>query len=77
MLVLPRLTIPAASIESVTSSETSGTKSANAADPNVVRTPAVRFRSLIAVGTPYSGPAPSGTGSSDVGPRRAQLRGRG
>ena len=38
-----------------TSSETSGTKSANAAEPNVVRTPAVRFRSLIAVGTPYSG----------------------
>jgi hypothetical protein len=26
-----------------------------AADPNSVRTPAVRFRSLIAVGTPYSG----------------------
>ena len=57
--------MPAASIERVTPSETSGTKSANAAEPNVVRTPAVRLRSLIAVGTPYSGPAPSGTGSSD------------
>ncbi len=65
MFVLPRLTIPAASSESVTASDTSGTKSVNAADPKVVRTPAVRFRSLIAVGTPYNGPAPSGTGSSE------------
>ena len=44
--------MPAASIESVTPSETSGTKSRNASDPNMVGTPAVRFRSLIAVGTP-------------------------
>ena len=51
--------MPAASIESVTPSETSGTKSRNAADPNLVGTPAVRFRSLIAVGTPHRGPSPA------------------
>ena len=50
--------MPAASIERVTPSDTSGTKSANAGEPNVVRTPAVRLRSLIAVGTPYSGDDP-------------------
>ena len=44
MFVLPRLTSPAASSDSVTLSETSGTKSANAAEPNVVRyTPAPGF----------------------------------
>ena len=64
VLVLPRLTIPAASIESVTPSETWGTKSRNASDPNVVGTPAVRFRSLIAVGTPRSGPSPGGTAAA-------------
>ena len=52
--------MPAASIASVTASETSGTKSAKTGEPKVVRTPAVRLRSLIAVGTPKSGPALSG-----------------
>ena len=56
VLVLPRLIVPAASSRSTTSSDTSGTKSAIAAEPNVVRTPAVRLRSLTAVGTPKSGP---------------------
>ena len=51
--------MPAASIDSVTPSETSGTKSRNASDPNLVGTPAVRFRSLIAVGTPHRGPSPA------------------
>ena len=64
--------MPAASIESVTPSETSGTKSRNASDPNMVGTPAVRFRSLIAVGTPHSGPSPA---LSAVGPL-ARLVGR-
>ncbi len=64
------LTIPAASIDRVTPSEMSGTKSANAADPNVVRTPAVRLRSLIAVGTPCSGEVPS------AGSARARSRAR-
>ena len=47
--------MPAASSARVTPSETSGTKSAKTGEPNVVRTPAVRLRSLMAVGTPYSG----------------------
>ena len=70
MLVLPRLTIPAASIRSTTSSETSGTKPAIVADPNSVRTPAVWCRSLIAVGTPYSGDEVSPTAASASTARR-------
>ena len=50
--------MPAASTARVTASETSGTKSAKTAEPKVVRTPAVRLRSLIAVGTPHSGDRP-------------------
>ena len=50
----------------MTPSETSGTKSANAAEPKVVRTPAVRFRSLIAVGTPHSGESGSASTWSAV-----------
>ncbi len=66
------LTMPAPSIASVTPSETSGTKSRNASEPNVVRTPAVRFRSLIAVGTPNSGDSPvSGAVSSAEARSRA------
>ena len=69
--------MPAPSIASVTASETSGTWSANAAEPNVVRTPAVRLRSLIAVGTPNSGdavrPAP---GDRPPAPGRARQLGR-
>ncbi len=61
--------MPAASIESVTLSEISGTWSTKAADPNVVRMPAVRLRSLIAVGTPNSGDSPTGLTASD----RAQV----
>ena len=53
--------MPADSIARVTASETSGTKSANTGDPNVVRTPAVMFRSLIAVGTPHSGSSAAGS----------------
>ena len=48
--------MPAASSRRTTSSDTSGTKSANTAEPKVVRTPAVRFRSFTAVGTPNNGP---------------------
>ena len=55
--------MPAASIASVTASLTSGTKSAKAGEPNAVGTPAVRLRSLIAVGTPCSGPASGSTTS--------------
>jgi len=63
--VFPSETMPAASIDSVTLSEMSGTWSAYAADPKVVRTPAVRLRSLIAVGTPNSGDSPTGPTASD------------
>ena len=59
MLVLPRLTVRAASIRSTTSSDTSGTKSRIEAEPNIVGTPAVMLRSFTAVGTPASGPSPS------------------
>ena len=52
--------MPAASSRSTTSSETSGTNSAVVAEPNVVRTPAVWFRSLTAVGTPNSTDSDSG-----------------
>ena len=44
---MPMLTIPAASIDSVTPSETSGTKSANAAEPNIVRPPLSCFLLLL------------------------------
>jgi hypothetical protein len=54
-LVLPRLIVPAAASFVTTASSTVGTKSAIAREPNVVRTPAVLFRSLMAVGTPSSG----------------------
>ncbi len=50
--------MPAASIRRTTSSLNGGTKSANTGDPKLVRTPSVAFRSLIAVGTPASGPSP-------------------
>src|SRR4051812_44656007 len=47
--------VPAAASAVTTASSTSGTSSASTREPNVVRTPAVLFRSLIAVGTPCSG----------------------
>ena len=58
--------MPAASSRSTTSSETSGTNSALVAEPNVVRTPAVWFRSLTAVGTPNSTGSDSGPASGPV-----------
>src|SRR5262245_39604679 len=54
-VVLPRLISPASRRRTTTSASTVGTKSANAALPNVVRTPAVRVRSLTATGTPARG----------------------
>src|SRR5690606_28216598 len=53
--VLPRLMVPAARKAATTSSSYSGTKSVNASEPYVVRTPRVACRSLIATGTPSSG----------------------
>src|SRR3954470_129526 len=47
--------VPAAASLVTTASSTAGTKSAKTVEPNVVRTPAVLLRSLIAVGTPSSG----------------------
>jgi hypothetical protein len=40
-------------------------------EPNVVRTPTVVVLSLIAVGTPYSGPACSGRGNAASAVARA------
>lgn len=56
--------MPAARMNRTTSASTGGTKSAKAAEPKVVRTPAVRVRSLNAVGTPCSGPRPSAGAAS-------------
>ena len=67
--------MPADSTASVTASETSGTKSANTGEPNVVRTPAVRLRSLIAVGTPHSGSSAAGS-SADSSAIRPAARSR-
>ena len=53
--LLPRLTAPAASTASTSSSESSGTKSVNAREPNRAGTPARRCRSLSARGMPHSG----------------------
>jgi hypothetical protein len=72
VVVLPSEMSPAARMNRTTSLSAPGTKSANAADPNVVRTPAVIVRSLMAVGTPCSGPRPSaGTASSAFACARA------
>ncbi len=56
MLVLPRVITPAAFIRSITRSSMSGTNSALALDPKVVRMPAVRWLSLCATGMPCNGP---------------------
>src|SRR5690606_7086078 len=53
--VLPRLIAPAARRAATTSASRVGTEPANTVEPCVVRTPAVRVRSLIAIGTPASG----------------------
>jgi hypothetical protein len=52
--------MPAAAIRWTTSSSKVGTWSAKTADPKLLRTPFVALRSLIAVGTPASGPSPTG-----------------
>jgi len=52
MFVLPRVITPAARIRSITRSSVSGTNSALASDPKVVRMPAVRWLSWCATGTP-------------------------
>ena len=53
--------MPARRSSVTTLSSTGGTKSANSVEPSVVRTPAVRLRSLIAVGTPNSGGSVAGS----------------
>ena len=72
--------MPAAASFVTTASSTSGTKSASTAEPNVVRTPAVLLRSLIAVGTPSSGgSSPPARSSASARPAACQraLRGDG
>ena len=44
----------------------SGTQSAYAREPIVVVMPAVGVRSLMAVGTPASGPSPGGAGAGST-----------
>src|SRR4051794_10383605 len=67
--------VPAAASFSTTASSTCGTKSASTAEPNVVRTPAVLLRSLIAVGTPSSGgSSPPSRSSASARPAAASAR---
>ena len=72
VLLLPSITEPAARMRATIRSSTSGTKSANAGEPNVVRTPAVSTRSLCTTGRPCSGPtgAPVRASSSSSCPAR-------
>src|SRR5690349_10576023 len=58
------LIVPAARRRPTTSSSCSGTYPAYTTDPRPVGTPAVSVRSLIAVGTPASGPPSPGARSS-------------
>src|SRR6476619_2123085 len=50
------ISAPAARMRSTMIASSSGTKSAKRCEPNVVRRPRVRARSLIACGTPCRGP---------------------
>jgi hypothetical protein len=56
MLVLPRITTPAARNRSTVVASYGGTKCSSIFDPQVVRTPAVHITSLTATGAPSSGP---------------------
>lgn len=71
-LVLPMSTAPACMIRSTCRSLTAGMLSANSGCPKVVRMPAVWAVSLIAIGSPCSGPRCSGaTASASAARRRA------
>jgi hypothetical protein len=61
VFVLPSMMKPARLMRATVSQSTSGTRSLNAALPSVVTTPAVSFRSLIEIGTPWNGGRPSGS----------------
>src|SRR5256884_6988492 len=56
MLVLPRLTAPAASSRSITVASYGDTNRSRIFEPHVVRTPFVHSTSFTAVGTPSIGP---------------------
>jgi len=64
VFVLPRTTKPASLMRRTTAASAAGTWSANALHEKVVRMPAVSFRSLIGIGTPWNGPSRGGSGSS-------------
>ena len=68
-LVLPSGTAPASFTRSTTAQSFSGTWSLNNRDPSVVRTPPVIWESLIAMGSPWSGPngSPRITAASRLG----------
>ena len=57
VVVLPRMTAPAARIRAASGSSAEDTRSAWTAEPIVQRTPASWTRSLIVAGMPASGPA--------------------
>src|SRR4051812_5573604 len=57
MLVLPRITAPAALNCAITWASYEGTKSASIREPQVVVQPLAQKRSLCATGIPVSGPA--------------------
>jgi hypothetical protein len=62
--VLPTIGIPAALIAVTAFASKSGTQSAIAAEPIVVRTPLVAVRSLTPIGTPRSGESPTGSAAA-------------
>ncbi len=78
--VLPRMTKPARRIFATTSSSRSGMRSLHAAVPCVVRMPAVSFRSLIEIGTPWNGgssaPSPRAFSATPSGVEREVRRNR-
>ena len=56
VVVLPSRTPPASSSRRTKGASTSGTRSAKMHDPDIVRTPFVKARSLMVNGMPWSGP---------------------
>ena len=77
VFVLPMVMAPAARSRSTISASSPGTWSAKMGDPNVVRMPRVRVRSLWATGSPWSGPSgsPAATAASACSASRSNPSG--
>ena len=66
MLVLPSMTAPAWCSRVITVASSTGMKFSSMRDEQVVRTPLVMIRSLMAMGMPVSGPASSRASASSA-----------